>query len=360
MKNLRRNYIKKFPIETVKWDKGKIKIIDQSKLPERLVYRYCRNVKEAWWAIKKLQVRGAPALGVMAGYSVVLGLRNNKFKSFSELDKKLKAVTKYLSTARPTAVNLFWALERIKKVVIQNKGKGSEYIKKMLLKEANKILAEDRLMCQRIGEYGADLLKSNMNVLTHCNAGALATGGIGTALGIIYTAHHLGKKIKVYADETRPLLQGARLTAWELKKAGIEVTLICDNMAATLMQQKKIDCVIVGADRIAANGDTANKIGTYNLAVLAKEHKIPFYVAAPSSTFDFKIKSGKEIPIEERGGNEVKKIGKCLIAPSKVKVYNPAFDVTPHRYIRAIITEYGIARRPFRKNLKKTIEHSNG
>ena len=348
--------MQKFLIEAVKWDKGKIKIIDQSQLPRRLVYRYCKNIKDAWRAIKNLQVRGAPALGVMAAYSLVLGMKDYKFKDYAGFKKRLTTVIKYLSTARPTAVNLFWALERMKKVSIRSKNKRPEQIKKILLKEADKILAEDRLMCEKIGNYGAVLLKNKMAVLTHCNAGALATGGIGTALGIIYTAYQEGKKIKVYVDETRPLLQGARLTTWELKRAGIEVTLICDNMAAVLMQRKKIDCVIVGADRIAVNGDAANKIGTYNLAVLAKEHRIPFYAAAPSSTFDLKIKSGDDIPIEERDGGEVRKIGKYFIAPPKVKVYNPAFDITPHRYITAIVTERGVVRKPFGKNLKRIIK----
>ncbi len=345
--------MEKFPIEAVKWERGVIKIIDQSQLPGRLVYRYCENIREAWWAIKKLQVRGAPALGIMAGYSLILGIRKYNFRNFSALEKKLDKVTNYLSSARPTAVNLFWALKRMKKVAGSNKDKPVQSIKNILLEEAHRILAEDKLMCQNIGQYGARLLKNEMNILTHCNAGALATGGIGTALGIIYTAHKQGKKIKVYVDETRPLLQGARLTAWELKRAGIELILICDNMAASLMKQRKVDCVIVGADRIAANGDVANKIGTYNLAVLAKEHRIPFYVAAPTSTLDLKIKSGKDIPIEKRENEEVRKIGKYFIAPPKVKVYNPAFDVCPHKYIEAIITERGVARRPFRESLKK-------
>ena len=346
--------MKKFLIEAVKWHKNRIKIIDQNRLPGRFVYYCCDNVRDAWRAIKNLQVRGAPALGVMAAYGLVLGMKDYEFKDYAGFEKRLNAVIKYLSTARPTAVNLFWALERLRKKAEKNRNKSPGVIKNILLGEAHKILAEEKKSCRQIGRCGAVLLKNKMTVLTHCNAGALATGGIGTALGIIYTAHQQGKKIRVYVDETRPLLQGSRLTTWELKKAGIEVILICDNMAATLMQQKQIDCVIVGADRIAANGDTANKIGTYSLAVLAREHKIPFYVAAPGSTFDLKIKKGAEIPIEERKGSEVRKIGRCFISSSKVKVYNPAFDITPQSYITAIITERGVVRPPFRKNLKRT------
>lgn len=318
------------PIPTIEWRNNAVRIIDQTKLPHKLVYIDCRDVKTLVSAIKKLKVRGAPALGVAAGFGVVLGADNIK-----------KTITQ-LAASRPTAINLFWALDRMGQVAKASRNLTVKDLKKRLLKEALKIQEEDKKTCRAMAEHGASLVKSGDNILTHCNAGALATADYGTAIGVLYKAKEQNKKIKVYADETRPLLQGARLTVWELMRSGIDTTLICDNMAASLMAQGKVDKIFVGADRIAANGDTANKIGTYSLAVLAKYHKIPFYVVAPVSTIDFKIKSGKQIPIEERHADEVRGFGGVKTAPKNVNVYNPAFDVTPHRLITAIITEKGI------------------
>jgi methylthioribose-1-phosphate isomerase len=276
---------------------------------------------------------------------VVIGMREKIHSSPEEYRERLDQVIFVLSSTRPTAVNLFWALERMKKVADRSKTEDPENLDRLLLDEALTIHEEDKLMCEKIGEFGATLLKDGDTVLTHCNAGALATGGIGTALGIIYTAAWQGKKISVYADETRPVLQGARLTLWELQQQGIDVTLICDNTAATVMKNKKIDCVIVGADRVAANGDVANKIGTYNVAILAKHHKIPFYVAAPSSSFDPNIPDGSKIVIEERAPDEVTECFGKRTAPENTKVYSPAFDVTPASLVSAYIAETGITRR---------------
>ena len=286
-------------IRTIEWKNNKIRLIDQTKLPKKLEYIYIDDLRALWFAIKQMRVRGAPALGAAAGLAVYLGLKNTKAKNFSQFKKEIDRVIAYLASSRPTARNLFWALERMRSVAYRNKDKPVSRLKKLIFKEADQIIQEDRSSCRKIGRYGARLLKNNDSVLTICNAGILATIDYGTALGVIYRAHEEGKDVKVYACETRPMLQGARLTAWELKKSGIDVTLICDSMAATLMQQGKINKVIAGADRIAANGDTANKIGTYNLAVLSRYHKVPFYIAAPISTFDLSIKTGKDIPIEE-------------------------------------------------------------
>lgn len=319
-------------ISTIEWKNNAVRIIDQTQLPHKLAYINCRDVKTLVSAIKKLKVRGAPALGVAAGFGVVLGA------------KDIKKTIAQLAGSRPTAVNLFWGLERMKAVAEKNSHCSAKALKRILLKEAFKIQDEDKRTCRAMAKYGASLIKSGDNILTHCNAGALATSDYGTALGVFYKAKSDGKKIKVFADETRPLLQGARLTVWELMREDIDVTLICDNMAASLMAQGEVDKVFVGADRIAANGDTANKIGTYSLAVLAKYHNIPFYVVAPCSTIDFKIKSGKEIPIEQRHADEVKSFGSIQVAHKDVKALNPAFDVTPHHLITAIITEKGIVR----------------
>ncbi|NQT22626.1 MAG: S-methyl-5-thioribose-1-phosphate isomerase, partial [Candidatus Omnitrophica bacterium] len=269
--------------------------------------------------------------------------------------REIESCENYLASSRPTARNLFWALERMKNCALQNREKNPGSIKRLLLKEATDILKEDKAICRRIGMCGRKLIKTGDNILTHCNAGGLATADFGTALAVIFRAKIDGKRIHVFADETRPVLQGARLTAWELKNEGIDATLICDNMAASLMAKGKIDKIIVGADRIARNGDVANKIGTYNLAVLAKAHGIPFYVAAPVSTFDFNIASGEDIVIEERDADEVRTIMGRYIAPKTIKVYNPAFDVTPNRLVTAIITEKGILRKPFGKSLKRLI-----
>lgn len=341
-------------IQTVEWKNNSIKIIDQTKLPLKLKYLYIKDLKTLWQTIKILQVRGAPALGAAAGLGVYLGIRDSKARDFIGFNKELDKVIAYLASSRPTARNLFWGLERMHKVNLANQDKSVSLIKKLLLREAKRIIEEDRRACRKIGYYGAKLINKDDTILTVCNAGILATIDYGTALGVIYRAKDENKNIKVYACETRPLLQGARLTTWELNKNGIDVTLICDNMAATLMQQGKIDKVITGADRITSDGDTANKIGTYNLAVLSRHHKIPFYVAAPISTFDLSIKSGKDIPIEERPPKEVTELFfKQAIAAKNIKVFNPAFDVTPNNLITAIITDKGIIRPPYKKNIIK-------
>ena len=325
------------PIPTLEWKNNRVKLIDQSLLPGKLKFIYCDSAAAVWRAIRSMKIRGAPAIGVIAAYGVYLGVRRSK-----NVLRDLKKVTNYLATSRPTARNLFWALERMEKKALENKS--SKEIKRILLNEANNICEEDKGICRKMGKFGSRLIKSGDTILTHCNAGALATADYGTALGVIFAAHAEGKKLKVYADETRPVLQGARLTVWELMREGVDVTLITDNMAASLMAKKKIDKIIVGADRIARNGDAANKIGTYGLAVLAHYHKVPFYVAAPFSTIDMSIKTGREIPIEERHPDEVRKIGGKYIAPRRVKVFNPAFDVTPARLITAIITEKGVCK----------------
>lgn len=324
-------------IETIKWEDDKLKMIDQTKLPNELVYLECTTPEEVAHAIKILQVRGAPAIGVAAAYGVVLGA------------DKIDETIKLLASTRPTAINLFWALQRMERCAKSHKG---TELKEALLKEAILIHEDDKEKCRKMGEYGALLIKDGDTILTHCNAGALATGGMGTALAPIYIAQKQGKKIKVFVDETRPLLQGARLTTWELKEAGIDVTLICDNMAAVVMKEGKIDLSIVGADRIVQNGDTANKIGTYGVAVLAKEHNIPFYVVAPTSTLDLSLENGSQIPIEEREISEITHGFGKRTAPEGINVYSPAFDVTPNRFIKAIITENGIAYQPFIQTLK--------
>ena len=330
------------PLPTIEWHDGKVRLIDQTLLPNELKYIECINIDEVWEAIKVLRVRGAPAIGIAGALGTVLGIWNSEAKNYSEFNEQLLKVTSYLAMSRPTAVNLFWALDRMKSVADANKDKNIPQLKERLLAEAQTIIDEDKMMCRMIGRYGAELIKDGDTILTHCNAGGLATADYGTALAVMFTAHEQGKRIKVFADETRPLLQGARLTAWELMQAGIDVTLICDNMAGQVMKEGKINCVIVGADRITANGDTANKIGTYGVAVLAKEHKIPFYVAAPTSTFDLKLATGELIPIEQRKAEEITEGFGKRTAPKGVKVYNPAFDVTPARLIDAIITEKGV------------------
>jgi methylthioribose-1-phosphate isomerase len=347
-------------IRTIEWQNNKIKIIDQTKLPGKLVYLRIGKLNTLWQAIRKMKIRGAPALGVAAGLGVYLGMKNSKAGDFLEFRKELDRVIAYIASSRPTGRDLFWALERMREVALKNKDKPLSYIKRQLFGEANRILEEDRIACRRIGYYGATLLKNNDTILTICNAGILATVDYGTALGVIYRACQQKKRIKVFVCETRPMLQGARLTAWELKKKGIDLTLICDSMAATLMRQGKINKVITGADRIAPNADTANKIGTYNLAVLSKYHGIPFYIAAPVSTFDFSINSGRQIPIEERRKEEVTELlFKKPIARPDTKVFNPAFDVTPHNLITAIITDKGIIRPPYRKNISRTLNYRN-
>jgi len=328
--------------ETLKWTKGKLRLIDQRKLPQEFIMFDCDDHKKVAYAIKNLVVRGAPAIGVAAGYGMALAAREYRDLKGESFFKKLKRASETLASTRPTAVNLFWALKRQEKLIEQNLDKTPSEIFKLVLREALQIHEDDRIMCQAIGQHGSKLVPKKATILTHCNAGALATGGIGTALGVIYTAVSKGKKIKVFADETRPVLQGARLTAWELRKQGIDTTLICDNMAGGLLRSGAIDLVIVGADRIAKNLDFANKIGTYPLAVLANANKVPFYVAAPSSTFDESIPNGSKIVIEERDDSEVLQSGKGKINLKGLKVYNPAFDVTPAALVSAIITEKGI------------------
>jgi len=341
-------------ITTIEWKNNKIRIIDQTKLPHKLEYIDIDKLEDLWQAIKLLKVRGAPALGAAAALGVYLGIKNLKTKDPVVFNKELDRVSHYIAGSRPTARNLFWGIEKVCSVARKNKGKDLAALKELIFKEACRIVENDKFSCRKIGEYGSRLIKDNDTVLNVCNAGILATIDYGTALGVLYRAKEEGKKIKVFSCETRPLLQGARLTAWELNKQGVDVTVICDNMAATLMQQGKINKVIAGADRIAANGDTANKIGTYNLAVLSSYHKIPFYIAAPVSTFDLCAQSGKDIPIEERDTREVSELlFKRVIAPKGAKIFNPAFDVTPHNLVSAMITDKGIIKSPYKKNISQ-------
>lgn len=343
-------------LSTIEWEEGRIKLIDQTLLPNEFKQIYCDDLPTIWEAIKSLRVRGAPAIGIAGALGAVLGIWNSSASNYEEFAAELKSATDYLATSRPTAVNLFWALDRITKTAKENSELTITELKEKLLSEAQQIIEEDKAMCRAIGQHGMELLNENDTILTHCNAGGLATSDYGTALAVMFSAHEAGKQIQVFADETRPLLQGARLTTWELMHAGIDVTLICDNMAAQVMKEGKIQCVIVGADRIAANGDTANKIGTYNVAILAQAHEIPFYVAAPTSTLDYSLATGAEIPIEQRASEEVTEGFGKLTAPKGVKVYSPAFDVTPAGLVTAIITEKGVARPPFTDSLKSLQE----
>lgn len=332
-------------VATVRWvggTDGYLQMIDQTLLPTEFREIECRTVGTVWEAIKKLRVRGAPAIGIAAAYGVVLGLQSVDGSDRVHFDQRLKEVSQYLAGSRPTAVNLFWALDRLQKLADSSRELSNSEMHQRLLDEALKIEQEDLKMCHQIGEVGAALLAKGDGVLTHCNAGGLATSGGGTALSVFFEAARQGKEIHVYADETRPLLQGARLTTWELMKREIPVTLISDSMAGWVMQEKKIQAVFTGADRIAANGDSANKIGTYSVALLANAHEIPFYIAAPSSTFDLSLESGKQIPIEERLAEEMTHGFGKQTAPDGVDVYNPAFDVTPATYIKGIITERGL------------------
>jgi methylthioribose-1-phosphate isomerase len=316
----------------------KVRLLDQTRLPGEEIYHDYDDYREIIKAIQRLEVRGAPAIGITAAYALAVAVKQSGDVSLAGIEK----LADEIKAARPTAVNLFWAVDRVMAKIKDSGGESKDEILEVLWAEARSIHEEDRLMCQKIGEYGSALFKDGDTILTHCNTGALATGGIGTALGVIYTCHEQGKKIRVFADETRPLLQGARLTAWELKKAGIPVTLITDNMAGMVMRQGKINGVIVGADRIAQNGDTANKIGTYVVAVLARAHDIPFYVAAPMSTFDPATKSGDEINIEQRPPEEVTGLFGVPIAPAGIGIYSPAFDITPNELITAFVTDRGI------------------
>ncbi len=335
---------------------GVLRLLDQTLLPNEVRMLDCQMVEQVFEAIQLLRVRGAPAIGVAAAYGVVLGLRDAASGERPTFDERLNAVIDRLAASRPTAVNLFWALDRQRKVAERMPQASPQEAVIALLDEARAIEAEDRAMCAEIGRHGAELLHDGDGVLTHCNAGALATAGDGTALSVIYAAIASGKKLRVFADETRPLLQGARLTAWELHQRGVPVTLICDSMAATVMRQGKVQAVIVGADRIAANGDTANKIGTYSVACLAKTHGVPFYVAAPSSTFDLSLSRGEQIPIEERSPDEITRGFGRQTAPDGIDVYNPAFDVTPAELITAIITERGVINAVTETAIREMIE----
>jgi len=339
-------------IKTIEWKDDKVVMIDQRKLPLEELYITYEDYKGVADAIKTMVIRGAPAIGVAAAMGVALGALGIGVKTFEDFYKKLVRVCETLNATRPTAKNLFWATERMKAVCLMSKDLSIPQLKTALKEEALKIFKEDQESCKNIGMNGHVFFEDGDCVLTHCNAGALATAGIGTALGVLYTAQCMDKTLNIYADETRPLLQGARLTVWELQKYGMNVTLITDNMAGYLMSQGLINKVIVGADRIASNGDVANKIGTYTVAILAKKHSLPFYVAAPMSTLDLDIKSGDEIPIEERNEKEVTHVFNQQIAPSHVNVRNPAFDVTPAELITAIITDKGVAEPPFDKTLK--------
>lgn len=338
---------------------GFLELVDQRLLPREFVKLECRDTEQLYEAIKTLAVRGAPAIGVSAAYGLVLGMQ--RLKSSESIEQALQVLAEsceYLASARPTAVNLFWAIDRVQrkaeKFAADHAETNPAALREFVLAEAHSICAEDIEMCLRIGLNGEKFIKDGSHILTHCNAGALATAGQGTALSPMFEAHKKGRKFEVYADETRPLLQGARLTAWELQQAGIDVTVICDNMAGWLMKQGVVDAVITGADRIAANGDAANKIGTYSLSILAREHKIPFYIAAPSSTFDMSIKSGAQIPIEQRAADEVRDFAGTQTAPDGIDVFNPAFDVTEARDITAIITESGVIENP---NIDNVAEH---
>ena len=343
-------------MKTIEFVRGKIKIIDQTQLPTRLKHVYISNLKELRKAIKTMQIRGAPALGAAVGLGVFIGVRKSKAKNFTQFKRTLEATIGYIGSIRPTARNLFWALERMRQVAKLHCSKPIPVIKGMLLQEAKKIIAEDREACRKIGYFGAKLIRNRDVILTVCNAGILATVDYGTALGVIYRAKQEKKQVKVFACETRPMLQGARLTTWELQKNRIDVTLICDNMAATLMAQGKIKMVIAGADRVAQSGHTANKVGTYALAVLSRYHGIPFYIACPLSTFDLKIKSGEDIPIEQRSAKELGELFfKRPIVACGTKIYNPAFDITPPHLISAFITDQGIIRPPYKTKLKKLL-----
>lgn len=333
-------------------EKSELIVLDQTLLPGKVEYLHLTTQESIWEAIYKLQVRGAPAIGIAAGYGVYLGAKASAATTYEAFVADFKQSKDYLASSRPTAVNLFWALDRMAKRLDAEKDQSVPELKAVLLQEANQILADDETVCQRIGEYGAELLADGMTILTHCNAGAIATSGFGTALAPVYAAQDKGLTISVYADETRPLLQGARLTAWELVESGIDTTLICDNMASIVMKEGKIDAIFVGCDRVALNGDTANKIGTSGVAILAKHYGIPFYVCAPMSTIDIECKTGDDIQIEERPGAEITDMWyETPMAPAGVKTYNPAFDVTDHRLIAGIITEKGILKPNYEESI---------
>ena len=336
-------------VKTIQWKNDQVIMLDQRLLPHKEVHRVCRDYKEVAAAIRQMIIRGAPAIGVAAAMGVALGALKSRAKDF---DQDFKEIVATLAKTRPTAVNLFWALERMKRVYIENRDSGLETVKRLLKVEAQKIYREDIAANKEIGKFGAELLTDAKHVMTHCNAGALATAGYGTALGVIRALKDSGKNFEVFVNETRPFLQGARLTAWELKKEKIPATLITDNMAGYLMQMGRVDAVVVGCDRIAANGDVANKIGTYTIAVLAQRHGIPFYVAGPISSIDLNCQTGKEIPIEQRDPKEVSHMFGRALAPEGINIFNPAFDVTSHELISAIITEKGVIHPPYNQSIR--------
>jgi methylthioribose-1-phosphate isomerase len=337
-------------VETIEWTDSGVVMIDQTRLPLEEKYVTCRSYEEVATAIKDMIIRGAPAIGVAAAMGVAIGVMQAEP---GDLDGQFETICDTLAGTRPTAVNLFWAIDRMKRVYAGVRGQATEAIRQRLIQEALLVREEDIAICRAIGRNGAALVPDGRTVLTHCNAGALATAGYGTALGVIRAAVEAGKKVDVFADETRPFLQGARLTVWELQQDGIPTTLITDNMAGHFMKAGRIGCVVVGADRIAANGDVANKVGTYSVAVLAKENGVPFFVAAPVSTLDLTLESGDEIPIEQRAAAEVTHVFGHAVAPAGTAVENPAFDVTPSRYVTAIITEKGVARAPYGESLAR-------
>jgi methylthioribose-1-phosphate isomerase len=338
-------------VQSIEWRDDHVRIVDQTFLPRRTVYSDIRDVGRMWEAIKTMRIRGAPAIGIAAAYGFYLGIRDLPESGYDSFKLEVERLADYLTSARPTAVNLKWAIDRISSSIHAYRDKSIPDIKKHVLKIAITIHDEDRRVCRQIGINGQELISKKANILTHCNTGSLATSQYGTALSIIYHAHENGKKIHVWVDETRPLLQGARLTAWELLRVGIPMNLVVDSAAGMLMHTGKVDLVIVGTDRVAANGDVANKIGTYSLAVLAKENSIPFYVAAPLSSIDMKVESGDQIPIEERDTKEITNVGNVDIAPAKVKSFNPSFDITPARYITGFITEKGIIKPDYKKSI---------
>jgi methylthioribose-1-phosphate isomerase len=341
---------------SIEWLGTSVRFLDQTELPLKELYIETSELEVLNDAIIKLKVRGAPLLGICAAYGILLGIQSAKKSSLGTMQEHFETAAGSIAATRPTAKNLFWSLERMRNVLRLNLHESTESLFEKLEREALAIHAEDKRMCDDIGRFGSELIPNGAKILTHCNTGALATGGIGTAFGVLLSAHRSGKNIHVYADETRPLLQGARLTMWELMNAGIPSSLITDNSAAWTIKTKKIDLIITGADRITANGDSANKIGTYNLALLAKAHSIPFYIAAPTSTIDTSIRQGEDIPIEERGADEIVNGFGKQVAPNDSKVFAPAFDVTPNGLITAIITEQGILRPPYIESIKEAVE----
>ena len=342
------------PVKTIEWKNDRVVMLDQRLLPHREVYRICRDYKQVADAIRSMVIRGAPAIGVAAAMGVALGALKGPSKTF---DRDFERILDVLGKTRPTAVNLFWALQRMRGVYSAQRSQGIDAVRRTLKEEAQKIYKEDIAANRQLGKYGAALLRDAKRIMTHCNAGALATAGYGTALGVLRALKESGKQFEVFVNETRPFLQGARLTAWELKKEKIPATLITDNMAGYLMQKGKVDAVVVGCDRVAANGDVANKIGTYTLAVLAQRHGIPFYVAGPTSSIDMECPSGKDIPIEQRDPREVSHIFGKALAPKGLRVFNPAFDVTAQELITAIITEAGVIHPPYQRNLRTHVHH---